>query len=295
MLTQSKVTLVAEKLLVLSGCTLVAILLMLAFLTMLDAATLALIVQHLYTPTLQTLLGSADRPALFVALLIGISSLLLAWVDYRRYRRQTQLLTLEQKQRIYLDEMSMALIDCDLRGLITGWNAGAERIFGYQKADALGQPFAALLTPPETQGQITTIFTRLQQRSSSGEIRTVIRNRDSNGKLIICSWAIAGIWVAEGTFLGFVCGAIEITEQLEKERELQLAKEAAETATRAKSAFLANMSHEIRTPMNGIIGMSNLLLTTQLDAHQSDYIGNIQRSTTALLDIINEILDFFQS
>ncbi len=96
----------------------------------------------------------------------------------------------------------------------------------------------------------------------------------------------------EGGTCGLIGTVADVTAEAKAEAAMADAHAAATSASQFKSDFLANMSHEIRTPMNGVIGMTDLLLETGLDAHQRDYAQTVRNSGEALLAIINDILDF---
>jgi PAS domain S-box-containing protein len=97
---------------------------------------------------------------------------------------------------------------------------------------------------------------------------------------------------SDGSVRGLLCSITDVTPLKHIEAELRASREEALQAARARAAFLATMSHEIRTPLNGVIGMTGVLLDTELSPEQRDYVETIRVSGEALLSVINDILDF---
>lgn len=144
---------------------------------------------------------------------------------------------------------------------------------------------------PEDQVRISeTAFAYLAKKIPQYEVS--FRLRHKQGYYV---WILArgiAVWNDDGQAYRMVGTHMDLTAQKQAEAELQQAKEAAETANRAKSAFLANMSHELRTPLNGILGYTQILNRDKsLTEKQRQAVGTIQRSGEHLLTLINDILD----
>ena len=172
------------------------------------------------------------------------------------------------------------------------FNRGAEKIFGYEAWEILGQSLEILL--PEAVRSNHAHHVRDFQKSNAPArkmtSRSPIRGRAKDGREFPAEASISQL--TQGGETIFTVILRDISERRRREEELQLAKEAAESATQAKSMFLANMSHELRTPLNAVVGMTSLLLNTTINPEQRDYAETIRASGEALLTIINDILDY---
>ena len=190
-----------------------------------------------------------------------------------------------QRQKQYSDTLvessPVAIVTLDLDGIVTSWNPGAERLFGYAPGEALGRRMEDLVSTPEGREEVRDNI----RHTLDGEwIRAMGRRARKDGTMV--DLEISSVPVAvDGVRVGMIGIYHDITELLQ-------AREEAEAANEAKSAFLATMSHEIRTPMNAVIGMSGLLLNTALTDEQREYAEVVRQSGDALLTVINDILDF---
>jgi two-component system, sensor histidine kinase and response regulator len=182
-----------------------------------------------------------------------------------------------------------AIIGKDLNGLITDWNFGAERIFGFTPEQMIGASIMRLI-PLDRQEEELEMDSRIRRGVRIDHFESVRLTKD--GRRLNCSITASPIRDSAGYVVGTSKVVRDMTERMRVNQELHSAKEVAEAANRSKSQFLANMSHEIRTPMNGVIGMAGLLLDGNLEPRQRDFAETLLASADALLTIINDILDF---
>jgi two-component system, sensor histidine kinase and response regulator len=202
------------------------------------------------------------------------------------------------------ESMSDWIWEVDKNGVYTYCSKKVKDLLGYSAKEMIGKTPSDFM-PPDEKERIGAIF---------GEIvkdKRPIRNLENwnltkDGQMVCLLTNGIPILDEKGEFIGYRGIDSDITERkkaeeeiFETNRQLEYAIEQAnelalmaEAASMAKSEFLANMSHEIRTPMNSVMGFSDMLLDTDLDEEQSDYVATVKRSGESLLSLINDILDF---
>ena len=192
------------------------------------------------------------------------------------------------EQSFALDQHAIVEIT-DIKGDIIFANEKFIAISGYSHDELIGQNHRITNSGYHSDEYFKNMYFTI----TSGKVwHGEICNKAKNGQLYWVDTTIVPFNDENGKPKTYISIRTNITARKQAEKELIKARDAAEDAARMKSEFLANMSHEIRTPMNGIIGMTELLLKTDLNTKQRTYAETTLNSSDALLTIINDILDF---
>lgn len=206
-------------------------------------------------------------------------------------RDMSEIRELEQVrvQSVALQAAANAIVITDRRGSVIWVNEAFTRLTGYGSEEIIGNTIEILQSGEHDK----VYYQNLWQTILSGEVwEGEIINRKKDDSTYLEMQTITPVLDSKKEITHFIAIKQDITEKKKAAEALEKAIEAAESANQAKSEFLANMSHEIRTPMNAIVGMTELVLDTDLDNEQLDYLKTVKSSAFSLLNIINDILDF---
>ncbi len=184
----------------------------------------------------------------------------------------------------------------DLNGIITDWNRGAERLFGFTAAEAIGQSITIII-PEGRLDEETMVLSRIRKGERMDHFETVRRRKD--GTLVDISLTVSPIRNSQGEIVGAAKTARDISERrrLQAQLELHLANEQslrkeAEAANSAKDLFLATLSHELRTPLSAIVGWASILQGREsADRTLNEGLEIIDRNAKAQMRLIDEMLD----
>ncbi|MGE7774837.1 PAS domain S-box protein [Chitinophaga sp. NPDC101104] len=206
-------------------------------------------------------------------------------------------------QEVLQSASEVSIIATDKTGVVTLFNRGAERLLGYTSEEMIGKVMAHVIHDKEEveararelseeSGENVTpmrAFIYKTEREGSEQREWIYVKKD--GSRCIVSLVMTPIRDIRNQVTGYLGIATDITKRKRMEQALIASKQQAEQMSSAKSEFLANMSHEIRTPLNGIIGFTDLVMKTELDGQQQQYLSIVHQSANVLLSIINDILD----
>ncbi|MEP1230296.1 MAG: ATP-binding protein, partial [Litorimonas sp.] len=184
------------------------------------------------------------------------------------------------------------IIIIDSNGYILEFSESAERIFGHKKTDIFGKNMVDLIVPERYRAAHNAGMARMRETGKANILgqRIEIEALRANGEEFMSELAISQSRGSNGNI--FIAYIRDISEAKAAEKALRDAKEAAELANRAKTQFVSSMSHEIRTPFNAVLGILEILGDTKLTHDQKQLVKTADRSSRALLRIINDVLDY---
>lgn len=246
------------------------------------------------------MIGIANRPGGFDQSLVDFLEPFLATSagiiqayknDRRRKNAEEELVRSEQRIRSIVENVIDAIITINSRGIVQTFNPAAERIFGYTANEIIGENVNSIVPEPYKNSHDEYI----QRYLATGENEIIGKTREISGERkdkTIFPLELSVSQMKLGKETAFIGILRDISERKLIESQLVNAREEAENANRAKSDFLAVMSHEIRTPMNGILGMTHVVLDSELTQEQREHLNLVNYSAESLLSLINDILDF---
>jgi PAS domain S-box-containing protein len=203
--------------------------------------------------------------------------------EHRRTEQATALLG------AIVDSSDDAIISKNLDGIITSWNKGAERLFGYIPAEAVGQPITMLI-PADRLDEETHIIGQLKAGVRVDHFETIRVRKD--GSPVHVSLTISPVRGADGRIVGASNISRDITERRRAEEALRVAKETAEAASRAKDEFLAMLGHELRNPLGAIAGAVNVLNLRGNAVDETAQLREIiHRQAVHLTRLLDDLLD----
>jgi len=200
---------------------------------------------------------------------------------------ENKILLSEKRYRNLIEQSLGLIITHDLDGYFLSINPAVEKLLGISAAGIKGTYIANLL-PQEIRQPFIQNYLPMLEKQGKAEGIFKVKNAEKKSVYLMFKNVVVSEEGEQSYVIGF---AHDITDRIIAEKELEMARRAAEEAGNAKAQFLANMSHEIRTPMNGIIGLSRLLQKTDLNKQQQEFLEMILGSANQLIVIINDILD----
>lgn len=250
--------------------------------------------------TASDLSGDLDRVMLLLALMLlaAITSsatgmVLFFRADRHRDHAVGELRALNEDLVFYsrvVRATDSALLATDAEGRVTWVNDAFERATGWRLEAVRGLWPTQFLLGPATDADV---MRQLRENVHDGRrIRVEIACLDAAGETSWSAADISPLHDAEDRVEGFFVVLTDVTERRQAQDLLVAARRAAEQTAQQKAAFLATMSHEIRTPLNAVLGLTDLLLQTELDPEQRDYVETAHRSGDHLLALINDVLDY---